>query len=496
MDSYDEPFLDGNDINKINMNRLKGAITSGDPDKVKELIDGGVNPNMTITIESKSGNFTHNPLTLALKESDPKKSSPVIDELLSNGADINISVNLDRTGAIKGIAEPGEGIPLTRYLADQGREDVFQMLSDKKLLSKEKINGDYLLHAAILDGNDDVKMRSSKIAELLVKNGADVNQPTPKNGNTPAHLAVNSNNAKVLEMLIKNGADLDIKNKDGKTVLELAESKLAQYEALPIPKEREINIQKELIATIKNSLEEKANAAAQEKAPPAMPEPAPAPKSPEKDAAPAAPPPPAMPEPAPAPKPPERDAAPVVPPPPAMPESAPTPKTPDKDAAPAVPPPPAMPEPAPAPKTPEKDGVTGTAGTMSFLEQNLKELMKSANKLKDWATDILAGKPPEIEKNADLREFGKPENSSLAATNTTGMINAVAPAAEPKVGGVTQEQLYAQILAQKPEAYTAMKDSVSFTLGNVASADHRNDGGLSVNGKGGQSQGAGIGSVA
>ncbi len=60
-----------------------------------------------------------------------------------------------------------------------------------------------------------------KIAELLIKNGADVNQ-ADENGLTPLMVAVEEANLKMVRFLVKNGASVNVQNKKGETILQLA----------------------------------------------------------------------------------------------------------------------------------------------------------------------------------------------------------------------------------------------------------------------------------
>jgi ankyrin repeat protein len=54
------------------------------------------------------------------------------------------------------------------------------------------------------------------IAEMLIKNGADINAQN-KYGYTPAHCAAYRCDRSMLELLAKNGADFNLENKDGDT---------------------------------------------------------------------------------------------------------------------------------------------------------------------------------------------------------------------------------------------------------------------------------------
>ncbi|USD62617.1 ankyrin repeat domain-containing protein [Vibrio sp. SCSIO 43140] len=75
--------------------------------------------------------------------------------------------------------------------------------------------GGTALHAAMFQEN-------TRIVELLIDAGFDVNAVGPRNGYTPLHDAVWGNNLLALKILVENGGDISIKGKDGNTPLEKA----------------------------------------------------------------------------------------------------------------------------------------------------------------------------------------------------------------------------------------------------------------------------------
>ncbi|HEU4619354.1 MAG TPA: ankyrin repeat domain-containing protein [Gammaproteobacteria bacterium] len=60
--------------------------------------------------------------------------------------------------------------------------------------------------------------------KLLIKAGAKVNAVTPKKGESALHLAAESGKLDVVRALAAGGADLNLKNKDGKTALQVVEA--------------------------------------------------------------------------------------------------------------------------------------------------------------------------------------------------------------------------------------------------------------------------------
>lgn len=72
--------------------------------------------------------------------------------------------------------------------------------------------GGTALHAAMFQEN-------TRIVELLIDAGFDVNAVGPRNGYTPLHDAVWGNNLPALKILVANGGDTSIKGHDGNTPL-------------------------------------------------------------------------------------------------------------------------------------------------------------------------------------------------------------------------------------------------------------------------------------
>ena len=64
----------------------------------------------------------------------------------------------------------------------------------------------------------DYTLSNDKVAELLIKNGADVNIRM-NDGRTPLNCAVTSGSIDVIKVFLKHGADINTKTNDGVSIL-------------------------------------------------------------------------------------------------------------------------------------------------------------------------------------------------------------------------------------------------------------------------------------
>ena len=74
------------------------------------------------------------------------------------------------------------------------------------------------------------------MTELFITQGADIDFPCKKNGNTPLMWAAWRNNTDMLEFLIDKGADIFIVNHQGENALDVAVSRISYEAALVLRK--------------------------------------------------------------------------------------------------------------------------------------------------------------------------------------------------------------------------------------------------------------------
>lgn len=106
---------------------------------------------------------------------------------------------------------------LNKAAYDGDEELVKKIIATKPDPDARDSSGGTALHAAMFQKN-------IKIVKLLLDYGLDVNAIGPKNGYTPLHDAVWGNNPEAAKLLMERGAKTDIKNKEGQTPLEKAQS--------------------------------------------------------------------------------------------------------------------------------------------------------------------------------------------------------------------------------------------------------------------------------
>ncbi|XP_063407946.1 ankyrin-3-like isoform X2 [Mytilus trossulus] len=171
---------------------LVGAVEKRDSQKVKQLIEDGVNIDAQIM-------YTKTPLTHSIE----LKHGDIAILILENGCDPKLTVN---------------HFPYFQPIHIAAREDLSEVVD--KLIE---------LHVDV-DACDTDKMTPlilasyygrTNVVNQLIKNGADINFQDSCD-RTPLHRAVESDSIEVIEMLIWNKADMNITDQKGWTPLHLA----------------------------------------------------------------------------------------------------------------------------------------------------------------------------------------------------------------------------------------------------------------------------------
>ena len=147
----------------------------------------------------------------ALQISVIQEKIPCFRLLLKAGADITVR------------NEKGESLLMTA--AKFQRVKILKVLHSEFGFPVDEVNadGDSPLLAALRRMYSESSL--TNIVKYLLANGAEVNRRLAENGMTPLHLACKLNCLKIVKILLEYGADKDMKNHDGKTPVELTESK-------------------------------------------------------------------------------------------------------------------------------------------------------------------------------------------------------------------------------------------------------------------------------
>ena len=172
---------------------LSGPVTSGKADKVRQLLESGVDPNGT----DRKGRTL---LELAIL----KRRADVVQLLVEKGADVNKMGDYGNA-PIAWASERGNG-EIAAILISNG--------ADVNVLTRHKTPSVY---QAVDRGHFDV-------AALLIEAGADVDAVGPKSNGTALHKAIEKNRPYLVQTLVAAGADLEAQNRKKQTTRDLAKA--------------------------------------------------------------------------------------------------------------------------------------------------------------------------------------------------------------------------------------------------------------------------------
>jgi ankyrin repeat protein len=179
------------------------AILFGKIDEVNQLIQAGVDVNERFDLGA-SRDIT--PLNFAVLLGSDEIAKLLIDA----GADVDINFKGVNLLHISGLYAGNKAV--TELLIANGL-DVNAMS-----MASGETKGATPLHAAAGKGNIEA-------AEVLIRNGAELEARLSENQNTPLHLAVRNNQKAAVALLIDEGADVNAKTRYGETPLDLGISK-------------------------------------------------------------------------------------------------------------------------------------------------------------------------------------------------------------------------------------------------------------------------------
>ncbi len=191
----------GADVNSLGDERQTGRATplflateERHIDAVRLLLENGANPNLPAHFRGRSG---VPPLLLAAEAGNPEITSL----LLKGGAEIE--------------AKDSEGNTALSLAIQSSNPDTVKILLDNGATPNTQFRGYPVLSLSIAD-----RQNNGVLAELL-RAKADVNA-FDHAGETPLHRAVRMKRKDFVEQLLVAGADPNLRNKEGKTPLDLS----------------------------------------------------------------------------------------------------------------------------------------------------------------------------------------------------------------------------------------------------------------------------------
>lgn len=191
-------------VNALNKNKLIEIV--------RMLLENGSEINSCC----KSNEMT--PLHYAVKSGN----RDMVVFLVENSANINAIGAKDET-------------PLNIAIAYE-HEEIAKYLISKGAIVNHGFNNDMLLHMAVFNKNEN-------LVDLLLKNDADVTVKYKEDGRTALHLAVTYECSKIAEMLLVKGANINENTNTGDTALHIA-TRLGHFETCKLLLKYQPNISK------------------------------------------------------------------------------------------------------------------------------------------------------------------------------------------------------------------------------------------------------------
>ncbi len=216
--------------------RLAASIYQGDFRAVKELVESGVDVNVTNEMTGAT------PLIVACSR---EGSDRIIEYLLEQGAEVNVEGRRGMTPLMWAAENSGAAVNMliargadVNVTADDGMtpfikavfgiimEDVTTAVCDTLLAHGADIN-------AALTGEDASGMsallfasnkKRPRLVDYLVSKGAEVNHQDNR-GRSALMLASIEGDIETVNILVENGADPGLKTGDGSTALDMAKEK-------------------------------------------------------------------------------------------------------------------------------------------------------------------------------------------------------------------------------------------------------------------------------
>jgi len=166
-----------------------------------------------------------------------KKDVEVIKSFVSEGVDVNIKDENDRTPLHVAAATEKENIEIVKFLVSKGADVNAETFFGETPLTEAVFRGNGEVAKFLISQGADVNAKNAPFAPLytaacyvkdadvvkyLVSKGANVNTPTRVGKWYPLHGAACNKNSEVAEFIVSQGAEVNVKNERGETPLHRA----------------------------------------------------------------------------------------------------------------------------------------------------------------------------------------------------------------------------------------------------------------------------------
>ncbi|MEE9912991.1 MAG: ankyrin repeat domain-containing protein [Deltaproteobacteria bacterium] len=202
---------------------LVAAVRSGNSTEVARLLAG---PGARLTLRDKDGRTVLHSLVpelVKLADSEKAPAYACMDLLLAGGADINAVDHYGNTPLIDAV-KLGDAMTVGFLLKNGANVNCRDNKGKTALHAFFMVSGPiYIRH---INREVNLTQIEAQIAEMLVRNGGDVNA-ADEQGLTPLADAVKLGDAKTVELLLNNGADANTRDNDGRTPLHLVNAIVA-----------------------------------------------------------------------------------------------------------------------------------------------------------------------------------------------------------------------------------------------------------------------------